>query len=109
MRFSLIPYIPGIDYKPDPNVPSWDEWGSLTDHGLLLLNKDNENYLYVRVGCPKLMKKTKKQLKRDFQGIKKLKNKSPLHELHFYMYQCEIERREKVKKAKKKRWFHGNN
>lgn len=44
VKFSYIPFISEIDYKPDPDTPAYTEDLRITDQGVLLLNKDRPGY-----------------------------------------------------------------
>jgi hypothetical protein len=102
VRFSLLDFIPEIDFLPDPNIPIHDEPGRVTSDGLLILNKDHKGYPLCKVRFPILMEMTVKQLKKEFSNSFSIKGKvQGVGELYRSMIQVELERREKVKASKK--------
>ena len=48
VRFSLIPFIPQISYKPDPEVPANQVPGQFGPDGIMVLNKDFKHYELVK-------------------------------------------------------------
>ena len=44
VKFSYIPFIPEIEYTPDPDIPAYTEYCRITDGGVFLLNKDSPGY-----------------------------------------------------------------
>lgn len=64
VRFALIPMIPQISYKPDPEVSLADLPGQLTPDGLMILNKDFKFY-------DKLLKITQTVMKMKDRVIRK--------------------------------------
>jgi len=93
VKFSFIPFITEIDYKPDPEVPIYEEPGRITNGGLLLLNKDYPGFQVFKDYFPKLMKKKDKQLKKELNNAKLIKNKTDWQNVYTAMLQVESERR----------------
>lgn len=48
VRFSLIPFIPQISYKPDPSVPLEQVPGQFGPDGIMILNKDFKHFELVK-------------------------------------------------------------
>lgn len=95
VRFNLIPLIPEIDYKPDSEIPEFEEFGRIVNNGVLLLNKDYKGYSILKEWFPKLMKKTDKQLIKEIKTGQTLNNKSDWELIYALMLQIELERRAK--------------
>lgn len=95
VKFSLLPFIQEIDYKPDPEVPAYEEFGRVTNDGLLILNKDYPGFRILKDLLPKLMKKKDKQLNSEVKKLLDLKNKTDWQNAYAAMLQVEMERRVK--------------
>ncbi|MCC5910150.1 MAG: hypothetical protein JJT76_06900 [Clostridiaceae bacterium] len=105
VKFSHIPYIKEIDYKPDDTIPQFEEPARITSEGLLILNKDHPGFSLYKDMFAKLMKKSDKQLKKAIDSSKKIKNKNKHEVLLSTLLQVEEERRNKIKKkVVKKLW-----
>ena len=48
VRFSLLPYIPQISYKPDPSIPLEQVPGQFGPDGIMVLNKDFKHFELVK-------------------------------------------------------------
>lgn len=105
VKFRFIPFISEIEYKPDPQIPAYEEFGQVTNDGLLILNKDYLVYAFLKDMFQKLMKKEDKQLKNEIEVLRDLKNKNEWHGLYAAMLQVEVERRLKERGE----WVNGNN
>ncbi|MBY0124495.1 hypothetical protein [Bacillus sp. S/N-304-OC-R1] len=97
VKFSLIPYIPQIDYVSDSNTPAYQEPGRITNDGVMLLNKEYKGYKLFRDLYENTMKKTNRQLKKELFVGNAIKNKTPYQIMCYSMIEVELERREKVR------------
>jgi hypothetical protein len=97
VRFTLLQYISDIDYKPDDEVVAHEEFGRVTNDGVLLLNKDYPGFRILKEWIPKLMKKKDKQLTREIKAGQLINNKTDWQIAYNAMLQIEIERRLKEK------------
>lgn len=95
VKFSFLPFINEIDYKPDSEIPAYEEFGRVTNDGLLILNKDYPGYKIFKEWLPKLMKKKDKQLNKEIKAAQALKNKTDWQIVYALMLQVESERRVK--------------
>ena len=95
VRFSYLPFMPGIDYKPDSEVPAYEEFGRVTNDGVLILNKDYPGFRILKEWIPKIMQKKDKQLLKEVKASKVLKNKTDWQTVYLLMLQVESERRGK--------------
>lgn len=74
VRYSLIPLIPQIDYKPDPAIPLEHLPSQISPNGILLLNKDFKWYEILQKNAVIAMKLTTKQIKKE--AVKKREGSS---------------------------------
>jgi hypothetical protein len=95
VRFHLIPLIPEIDYKPDSEIPEYEEFGRVINTGVLLLNKDYKGYHIFKEWLPKIMGKTDKQISKEIKAGQALINKSDWEMIYLLMLQVELDRRAK--------------
>lgn len=95
VKFSFLPFISEIDYKPDSEIPAYEEFGRVTNDGLLILNKDYPGYKIFKEWLPKLMKKKDKQLNKEIKAAQALKNKTDWQIVYALMLHVESERRAK--------------
>jgi hypothetical protein len=100
VKFSFLPFISEIDYKPDPDIPAYEEFGRATNDGILILNKDYAGFNILKEHIPKVMKKKDKQLKKEIKASQALKNKTDWQNVYYAMLQIEAERRKKEKGMK---------
>jgi len=100
VRFSFLPFISEIDYKPDSEIPAFEEFGRVTNEGLLILNKDYPGYKILKEWLPKLMNKKDKQLYKEIKASQALKNKTDWQTVYALMLQVEAERRKKERGEK---------
>ncbi len=100
VKFSFLPFISEIDYKPDAEIPAYEEFGRVTNGGLLILNKDYPGFQIFKDWFPKLMKKKDKQLNREIRAAQVLKNKNDWQIAYSAMLQVEAERRKKERGEK---------
>lgn len=98
VRFSLIPLIPQIDYKPDPAIPLEHLPSQLSPNGILLLNKDFKWYEILQKNSVIAMKLTTKQIKKEITKKCRLPAKTPAAAVYQYCLKAELERR-KIKKG----------
>lgn len=99
VRFSFIPYINEIDYKPDDKIAAYKEPGRITNDGLLIINKDYAGYPILKDLFPKLMKKKDRKLVKELNNALKAANKTEWENLYASMIQVEMERRIKRRKG----------
>lgn len=98
VRYSLIPLIPQIDYKPDPAIPLEHLPSQLAHNGVLLLNKDFKWYEILQKNSVIAMKLTTKQIKKEITKKGRLPAKTPAAAVYQYCLKAELERR-KTKKG----------
>ena len=67
VKFSYIPYIEEIVYKPDPCKPAYTEYAMVTTEGLVILNKDRRGYNSLKAIFMNVMKKSDRQLKFEIE------------------------------------------
>lgn len=65
VRFSLIPFIPQISWKPDTIIPANKVPFQLSPSGVLVLNKDFPLYDKVKAAIQRAMKMSRRQLTRE--------------------------------------------
>lgn len=100
VRFSFLPYISEIDYKPDSEVPAYEESGCIINNGVLLLNKEHPGFEILKDYFPKIMNKTDKQLKKELNNANLIQNKTDWQNLYHSLLQVESERRAKERGEK---------
>ena len=105
VRFSLIPLMSDIDYKPDNEVPAYEEPLRVSNDGVIVLNKDNQLFEILKSQFPKTMKKKDKQLKKELNYLKSAKNKTDYHWIYLGIVEAEMQRRLK-RKGLKRFWQH---
>lgn len=93
VKFSFIPFISEIEYKPDPEFPAYKEPARLLSDGLLILNKDDPNFEIWKHLFQRLMKKTDKQLKKELKKSQLLGEKTIWQKIYADGIQVEVERR----------------
>ena len=98
VRYALIPLIPQINYKPDPNVPLEHLPSQISPNGVLLLNKDFKWYEILRKNSVIAMKLTTGQIKKEISNKGRVPAKTPAAAIYQYCLTAELERR-KVKKG----------
>ena len=98
VRFALIPMIPQISYKPDPNIPEEQVPGQLAPNGLMILNKDFKHYDLVRKATISAMSLKPRQIKKELDNLTGSKMAQPLQVIWRYCLLAELERR-KIKKG----------
>jgi len=77
VRYALIPLIPQINYKPNPNVPLEHLPSQISPNGVLLLNKDFKWYEILRKNSVIAMKLTTGQIKKRNQQERPGSGKNP--------------------------------
>ena len=95
VKFSYIPFISEIEYKPDGEIPAYQECGRITNDGILILNKDYPGFKFLIDLLSKLMKKRDKHLHKEIKAFQLQKNTSVMDQIYSSGLQVEIERRSK--------------
>lgn len=98
VRYSLIPLIPQIDYKPDPTIPLDHLPSEVFPNGVLLLNKDFKWYEILQKNSVIAMKLTTKKIKKELAPKRRIPAKTPAVAVYQYCLMVELERR-KIKKG----------
>lgn len=98
VRYSMIPLIPQIDYKPNPAIPLEHFPSELFPNGVLLLNKDFKWYEILHKNLVIAMKLTTKQIKKELAKKRRILAKTPAAVVYQYCLMVELERR-KIKKG----------
>ncbi|MEI8200544.1 MAG: hypothetical protein WCG21_10810 [Eubacteriales bacterium] len=93
VKFLYIPYIEEINYQPDPCTSAYDEFGRVTNEGLLILNKDFKGYNTIKAMFIKMMNKSDVQLK--FEKEQSIEKKTNYQIIYAAALLCELERRTK--------------
>ncbi|MGI5962481.1 MAG: hypothetical protein ACOX7N_02045 [Lawsonibacter sp.] len=106
VRFALIPLIPQISYKPDPEVPLVDLPGGLTPDGLMILNKDFKFYDKLLKITQNVMKMKDRVIRKEIIEMGKAPANNVVHVLYQYSLKAELERR-RVKKEHRKMRLKG--
>lgn len=101
VRFSLIPFIPQISYKPDPSVPLEQVPGQFGPDGIMILNKDYRYFEIVKKGAESVMKLKTRQIEKELNSLRRSHSNQPLQVIYRYCLLAELERRKVVKN-------HGN-
>lgn len=101
VRFALIPLIPQISYKPDPEVPLADLPGELTPDGLMILNKDFKFYDKLLKITQNVMKMKDRVIFKEIIEMGKTPANNAVHVLYQYSLKAELERRRVKKECKK--------
>ena len=78
VRFSLIPFIPQISYKPDPAVPLEQVPGQFGPDGIMILNKDHKFYDLFRKCAVSAMKLKPRQIRKELDDLAKTHSYQPL-------------------------------
>lgn len=100
VKFSYIPFIPEIEYTPDPGQPAYTEACRITDDGVFLLNKDRPGYEVLKGIVQKIIRLPLQRLNRERAKLANKKAKTPYEDLYGLCLEAELERRAKAKKAK---------
>lgn len=95
LKFSHIPYIKEIDYKPYEDIPAYHEPMRIDRaNGIILINKDHAGYELVKNALVRAMSKPKNgQLERELLMLKKQKNKDKYMIFYESALMVELERR----------------
>lgn len=101
VRFSLLPYIPQIRYKPDPEVPVEQVPGQFGPDGIMVLNKDFKHFELVKKATEAVMKLKPRQIEKELDSLRRSPPNQPLQVIYRYCLLAELERRKVVK-------THGN-
>lgn len=99
VKFSYIPFIPEIEYAPDPDEPAFTEACRITDAGLFLLNKDKPGYELMKSIMQEIVPLSLHQLNRKRAKIANKRCKVPYEELYELCLGAELERREEARKG----------
>ena len=98
VRFSLLPYIPQISYKPDPSIPLEQVPGQFGPDGIMVLNKDFKHFELVKKAMEAVMKLKPRQIRKELDDLAKTHSYQPLPVIYRYCLMAELERR-KIKKG----------
>ncbi|MEH2938836.1 hypothetical protein [Lawsonibacter sp. JLR.KK007] len=98
VRYSLIPLIPQIDYKPDPAIPLEHLPSQISPNGVVVLNKDFKWYEILQKNSVIAMKLTTKQIKKEITKKGRVLAETPAAAVYRYCLKVELERR-KIKKG----------
>ncbi len=98
VRYSMIPLIPQLSYKPDPEVPVEHLPSHLFPNGVLLLNKDFKWYEILKKYSIFVMKLTTGKIKKEITKKGRVPAKTPADVIYQYCLKAELERR-KIKKG----------
>lgn len=93
VRFSLIPMIPQLSYKPDPEVPLEQLPGQLTPDGLMILNKDFKFYEKMLKITKTVMKMKDRVIRKEIIEMGKAPVNNPVGVMYQYCLKAELERR----------------
>ena len=93
VRFSLIPLIPQISYKPDPEIPLENLPGQLSPDGIMVLNKDFKFYEKMRQISLTVMKMKNQVILKEIVDMGKVPANTLVHVLYQYGLKAELERR----------------
>lgn len=100
VRFQLLPYISEIGYQPGETLPAYTEPLQLMENGVVLLNKDHQNYKLIQDSFLNLMGKGHGWLKKKKKEGQKIPIKNKNQFFYYSLIDIEIARR---KLSKKKR------
>lgn len=78
VRFSLIPFIPQISYKPDPSVPLEQVPGQFGPDGIMILNKDFKHFELVKKATEAVMKLKNRQIEKELDSLHRFPTNQPL-------------------------------
>lgn len=97
VKFSYIPFIKEIDYRPDNEIPMFEEPGRISTNGTLLLNKDYTGYAIIKSMYPEVMRKSDKRIQKELISAVRIREKTPRQIIYISMLELEKERRGKEK------------
>lgn len=100
VKFTWIPFIQEIEYRPDDKVPAYTESCRITNEGILLLNKDRRGYEILKDIFKRVIPLSRKQLRNQHTKIKEKSHCSSYDELYMLCIEAEQERREKAKRRR---------
>ena len=98
VRFSLIPFMSQISYKPDPEVLIEQVPGQFGPDGIMVLNKDFKHYELVRKATDAVMKLKPRQIRKELDNLGRFPANQPRQVIYRYCLMAELERRKVVKK-----------
>ncbi len=90
--FTLLP-LDGINYVPDPMIPTEEDPARIADDGMLVLNSKYKGFKLLKDGLLALIPLSNKKLLQ--WQIKLLKRGSDMDKLNIEFIKIELERREK--------------
>lgn len=99
VKFSYIPFIPEIEYTPDPDQLAYTEACRITDGGVFLLNKDLPGYELLKGIVRKVIRLPLHRLNRERSKLANKKAKTPYEDLYGLCLEAELERRDKAKRG----------
>lgn len=97
VRFSLLPYIPQISYKPDPAIPIELVPGQLSPSGIMVLNKDFKYYEQYKRAYISAMKLKPRQIRKELADLAKFPMNQVLPAAYNFCLTYELERRKIMK------------
>ena len=97
VRFSLIPFIQQISYKPDPSVPLEQVPGQFGPDGIMILNKDFKHFELVKRTTKAVMKLKTRQINKELDSLHRFPTNQPLQVIYRYCLLAELERRKVMK------------
>lgn len=100
VKFSYIPFISEIDYKPDPDTPAYTEDLRITDQGVLLLNKDRPGYDVLQKIFRQVVPLPYTRLRWQRKKLATKSRRSLYDNLYLLCIDAEHERRQKVKQGR---------
>lgn len=98
VKFSFLPFISEISYKPDSEIPLEEQFGSISDDGVIILNKDYKGYTILRDNLYRVMSDTNRNLKKKKKYLEGKKGKSLWESFYLTMVNIELVRRKLIDK-----------
>ena len=93
VRFSLIPFIPQISYKPDPSFLLEQVPGQFGPDGIMILNKDYRYFELVKKATKAVMRLKTRQINKELDSLHYFPQNQPLQVIYRYCLLAELERR----------------
>lgn len=98
VKFTWIPFIREIEYKPDNEVPAYTEPLRISDQGVFLLNKDHPGYESLKNVLIPLTRLSDKQLFKKHGKLSNIPSTDKVAEIYKLCVEAEMERRQKAKR-----------
>ena len=93
VRFSLIPLIPQISWKPDPKIFADKLPWLISPSGITILNKDFSLYLRCKQCYQTIMKLKPKQIKKELAEFSMISANNEPHQIYVRCLEDELIRR----------------